>query len=131
MASKGQTGTSDPTYNLISVAYHALQAAETHEQYTSDAESQGDQDLAQFFRQTQQQFAQVAQQAKQLLTSRLQGDIGGSAAMRAGALGSDQSAVMGHAGSKPNIAGEENAAAGSTGGAGAADDAIAREGKVG
>jgi hypothetical protein len=32
-AGKQKTGTSDPTYNLISVAYHALQGAENYERY--------------------------------------------------------------------------------------------------
>ena len=98
MNSKGgqSTGTSDPTYNLISVAYHALQGAETHEQYAQDAQQQGDQELADFFRQAQQQAKQCADQAKQLLASRLQG---GQAGMGAGQ--SATAGVMGHAGSKP------------------------------
>ena len=37
------TGTPDPVYDLISVAYHALQGAETYEQYAEDAQAQGDQ----------------------------------------------------------------------------------------
>jgi hypothetical protein len=158
MASTGQTGTSDVTYNLISVAYHALQGAETHEQFARDAEGQGDQDAAAFFRQAQQQLAQVAQQAKQLMADRLQG-AGGGAGMHAGAMGGGmagaQAAVMGHAGSKPGAGGQGDidvnssvtegtdttmAAGGSSGsaapgagstGAGAAEDVIANQGKVG
>ena len=38
------TGTANPTYNLVSVLYHALQGAENYEQYANDAGS--DQDLA-------------------------------------------------------------------------------------
>ena len=64
------TGTRDTTYNLISVLYHALQGAETYGQYASDAGS--DQDLANFFREVQQQEQQRADQAKQLLAQRLQ-----------------------------------------------------------
>ena len=64
------TGTRDTTYNLISVLYHALQGAETYAQYANDAGS--DQDLANFFREVQQQEQQRADRAKQLLAQRLQ-----------------------------------------------------------
>jgi rubrerythrin len=64
------TGTSNPTYNLVSVLYHALQGAENYEKYASDAGS--DQDLANFFREIQQQEKQRADRAKQLLATRLQ-----------------------------------------------------------
>jgi rubrerythrin len=64
------TGTRDATYNLISILYHALQGAETYGQYASDAGS--DQDLANFFREVQQQEQQRADRAKELLAKRLQ-----------------------------------------------------------
>jgi rubrerythrin len=64
------TGTSNPTYNLVSVLYHALQGAENYERYAHDAGS--DQDLANFFREIQQQEKQRADRAKQLLATRLQ-----------------------------------------------------------
>ena len=64
------TGTSNPTYNLVSVLYHALQGAENYERYAHDAGS--DQDLANFFREIQQQENQRADRAKQLLATRLQ-----------------------------------------------------------
>jgi rubrerythrin len=64
------TGTANPTYNLVSVLYHALQGAENYEQYAKDAGS--DQDLATFFREIQQQEKQRADRAKQLLATRLQ-----------------------------------------------------------
>src|ERR1700716_888736 len=38
--SMGHTGTPDPVYDLIGVAYHALQGAETYEQYARDAKQQ-------------------------------------------------------------------------------------------
>jgi hypothetical protein len=66
----GSTGTRDATYNLVSILYHALQGAETYEQYANDAGS--DQDLASFFRDVQQQEKQRADRAKQLLATRLQ-----------------------------------------------------------
>jgi rubrerythrin len=64
------TGTKDATYNLVSILYHALQGAETYAQYASDAGS--DQDLANFFREVQQQEQQRADRDKQLLAQRLQ-----------------------------------------------------------
>ena len=64
------TGTKDATYNLVSVLYHALQGAENYEKYANDAGS--DQELANFFREVQQQEQQRADRAKQLLASRLQ-----------------------------------------------------------
>ena len=64
------TGTNNSTYNLVSVLYHALQGADLYEQYASDAG--GDQDLAGFFRDIQQQEMQRAERAKQLLATRLQ-----------------------------------------------------------
>ncbi len=67
----GNTGTRDVTYNIISVVYHALQGAETIEQYIRDADQGGDQDLTQFFRETQEQYRQLADRGKQLLGQRL------------------------------------------------------------
>ena len=66
----GNTDTKDATYSLVSVLYHALQAADLYEQYAKGAGS--DQDLATFFREVQQQEKQRADRAKQLLTKRLQ-----------------------------------------------------------
>jgi hypothetical protein len=61
------TGARDVEYNLISIAYHALQGAETMDMYVSDAERSGDQELAQFFRDVQQQNRTLADRARQLL----------------------------------------------------------------
>ena len=71
MASQKDTGTSDPTYNLVSVLYHALQGAETYTQYIRDAEQANDQELAQFFRQTQQEEKRRSESARELLAKRL------------------------------------------------------------
>ncbi len=64
------TGTNNATYNLVSVLYHSLQGADLYEKYASDAS--GDQDLAAFFREVQQQEKQRADRAKKLLSQRLQ-----------------------------------------------------------
>jgi rubrerythrin len=64
------TGISNARYNLVSVLYHALEGGATYDKYIQDAEQEGDQELADFFRQVQQQDAQRAQQAKSLLDQR-------------------------------------------------------------
>ena len=64
------TGISNATYDLVSVLYHALEGGATYDKYIQDAEQEGDQELAQFFRQVQQEDAQRAQQAKSLLDNR-------------------------------------------------------------
>lgn len=69
--SSGQTGTRDVTYNLISILYHALQGAETEDMYIRDAEQDGDQDLAQFFREVKDRNKQTADRGKELLGRRL------------------------------------------------------------
>lgn len=69
--SQGNTGTGDVTYNLISILYHALQAAETHDQYIRDAEESGDKDLAAFFREVKEEGTRRADRAKELLARRL------------------------------------------------------------
>ena len=60
-----QTSVSNQYYDLVSVLYHALEAAQTAATYLQDA--QGDQQLSQFFQQVQQQNNSLAQQAQQLL----------------------------------------------------------------
>jgi len=73
----GNTGTQDVTYNLVSILYHALQGAETYDQYIQDAEQSGDQDLAGFFRDVKRENEQRAQRAKQILHRRLHSEQGG------------------------------------------------------
>ncbi len=64
------TGVSDNVYNLSSVLYHAAQGGTQYTKYIEDAGSEGDQELADFFREVQQQDAQRAQRARDLLASR-------------------------------------------------------------
>jgi hypothetical protein len=65
------TGTQDVHYNLISVLYHTLQGAETSTQYMTDAEESGDEELARFFREVQDENRRRAERAKELLGRRL------------------------------------------------------------
>ena len=69
--SQGDTGTRDITYDLVSVIYHALQGAETTALYIADAEQEGNQELAQFFRETKDEYERRADRAKQMLTGHL------------------------------------------------------------
>lgn len=68
---KEVTGTRDIIYDLVSIIYHALQGAETYAMYIGDAEQAGDTELAQFFRQVQQDEQARSDRAKKLLADRL------------------------------------------------------------
>ena len=84
--SDSRTGTRDVEYNLISIAYHSLQGADTMDDYIRDAEGSGDQELAQFFRDAQEQNRKLGNRAKELLRRAARGDgaSGGGAAAGAG-----------------------------------------------
>ena len=78
--SQGNTGTRDITYDLVSVIYHALQGAETTSLYITDAEQEGNQELASFFREAKDEYQRRADRAKQLLTTHLGSGQGRGAA---------------------------------------------------
>ena len=61
------TGTRDEHYNLVSILYHALNAADTCDRYALDAQTAGDERLAAFFRKTQALQTGVAEEAKRYL----------------------------------------------------------------
>ena len=65
------TNTSNAYFNLVSVLYHALECARTYAIDGRDAQNAGDQELAQFFSQRQQEEVSCADRAKQLLSSRI------------------------------------------------------------
>jgi hypothetical protein len=69
--SQGETGTQDVTYDLVSIIYHALQGAETYDQFIEDAQQSGDHDLAQFFNEVKEENTRRANRAKELLAERL------------------------------------------------------------
>lgn len=73
MANETSGATRDVTYNLVSVIYHALQGADTYHVYARDAEQEGDNELASFFRDAAHQSQAVAEQAKQHLGQKLGG----------------------------------------------------------
>ena len=112
MGRAGRQGTPDnATYDLISVMYHTLQGWETYEQYAQDADQAGQQEIAQFFREVQQQNERLAQRGQQLLAQCLQQGQGG----RSGQMHSQQNFVSG---GQQLSSGMSGSGSGSTGGSG-------------
>ena len=74
MSEGGQsTGTTDKDYNIIWFTEQCLSNALRLETYISDAEREGDNELAEFFRRAQGESRKGAEQGKKLLASRLSG----------------------------------------------------------
>jgi hypothetical protein len=65
------TGTKDKDYNIIWFVEQCLSNVLRLETYTQDAEREGDQELAEFFRRAQGESRKGAEQGKALLRSRL------------------------------------------------------------
>ena len=65
------TGTKDTDYNVIWFTEQCLSNALRLESYIQDAERDGDNDLADFFRKAQHESQKGAEQGKGLLKSRL------------------------------------------------------------
>jgi rubrerythrin len=66
MASQHTTA-DDIVYNLISIQYHALKAAQVYDKYAEDARSHGHEDVAQFIEQCAQQDGERAVRCHELL----------------------------------------------------------------
>ena len=64
----------DIVYDLVSIQYHALQAAQTYAKYLEDAEDH--EDVAEFIRQCQQQDGDRAVRCHELLAQLTMGGIG-------------------------------------------------------
>ena len=64
--------TTNKDYDLVSVLYHALQAADTCARYEQDARAEGSQEVAEFMQEVQQQNQKIAQRAKELLVTQKQ-----------------------------------------------------------
>ena len=67
------TGTQDKDYNLIWFTEQCLSNVLRLETYVQDAERDGDNDLAEFFRRAQGESRKGAEQGKALLKSRIAG----------------------------------------------------------
>ena len=65
------TGTKDKDYNIIWFTEQCLSNALRLEQYAQDAERDGDDELASFFRRAQGESRKGAEQGKDMLRSRL------------------------------------------------------------
>ncbi len=62
----------DKNYNLISALYQASENVETLKSYIQDAQSEGDQELEEFFNGILENNMRAAQRAKEMLVPRLQ-----------------------------------------------------------
>ena len=67
------TGTKDKNYNIIWFTEQCLSNVLRMEEYASDAERDGDSELAEFFRRAQRESQKGAEQGQKLLKSRLAG----------------------------------------------------------
>jgi hypothetical protein len=65
------TAETDENYDLVSVLYHCLKAADACTQYVADAEDAGDDELVEFFDRARQLQNRLASQARELLAQRL------------------------------------------------------------
>ncbi|MEU1402853.1 acyl carrier protein [Streptomyces sp. NPDC005728] len=91
----GATGFSDLAYDLISVQYHGLKDGHDLDRYVKDAETAGEEDIADFFRAVMQEDAARARRCHEFL-SRLTHDgaggpaIGGESAAGGRDTGTDE-----------------------------------------
>jgi hypothetical protein len=67
------TGTKDKDYNIIWFTEQSLSNALRLETYVQDAERDGDDELADFFRRAQEASRKGGEQGKKLLASRISG----------------------------------------------------------
>ena len=65
------TAESDENYDLVSVLYHCLKAADACSQYVADAEDTGDDELVEFFESARQLQNRLARDARELLAERM------------------------------------------------------------
>ena len=73
MESGSVTGTKDKDYNIIWFTEQSLSNALRLEEYISDAERDGDQELVDFFKRAQEASRKGGEQGKALLKSRFSG----------------------------------------------------------
>ncbi|MBK0418996.1 hypothetical protein JD276_08100 [Leucobacter sp. CSA1] len=71
MSIESDTPVKDRTYDLVSVLESSLRNAWTMEAYIADAEREGDEELAEWFRKIQHNSFKAGEQGKQLLRERL------------------------------------------------------------
>jgi rubrerythrin len=76
----GETGFTDIAFDLISIQYHSLKAGHDYGQYVRDAENAGQNDVASFFKEVQQQDQERASRASVLLKQLAESDHAGPSA---------------------------------------------------
>jgi hypothetical protein len=64
------TGTPNTIYDLSSVLFHALEGGASYDTYIEDAEREGDEELAEFFRRVRDEDSTRADEAQRLLAER-------------------------------------------------------------
>jgi hypothetical protein len=64
------TGTPNTVYDLSSVLFHALEGGASYDTYIEDAEREGDEELADFFRRVRDEDSMRADEAQRLLAER-------------------------------------------------------------
>src|ERR687890_628311 len=64
------TGTANTIYDLSSVLFHALEGGASYDTYIDDAEREGDEELAEFFRRVRDEDRKRADEAQRLLSER-------------------------------------------------------------
>ncbi|MBL4610866.1 hypothetical protein [Halopseudomonas sp.] len=61
----------DKHYDLISSLYHACQGLEVARQYARDAEAEGDNEAASYFKEVERSYADLSAKGKKMLRERL------------------------------------------------------------
>ncbi|MER7080161.1 hypothetical protein SAMN02982929_02301 [Saccharopolyspora kobensis] len=74
MTDKPSSPVKDKNYNLITVLQESLQHVWIMETYIADAEKQGDEELAEWFRKIQHNNHKAGEQGKELLQKRLKNE---------------------------------------------------------
>jgi hypothetical protein len=88
------TGTPNTIYDLASVLFHALEGGASYDTYIEDAEREGDQELADFFRLVRDEDSARAHEAQTLLAERTPTAEEGAGAMTtSGGAGTDSLGV--------------------------------------
>jgi rubrerythrin len=73
----GETGFTDIAFDLVSIQYHALKAGHDYGQYVRDAENAGQDEVAAFFRQVQEEDQNRGSRCSELLKKLAEEDHAG------------------------------------------------------
>jgi hypothetical protein len=87
------TGTPNTIYDLSSVLFHALEGGASYDTYIEDAEREGDQELADFFRLVRDEDSARAHEAQTLLAERTPTAEGTGRMTTSGGAGAEPSGV--------------------------------------